>query len=117
MVPRIFYILHLLSKLSEDDQIICKRVILRNAYFSHCESILLACVSDPDPKIRTVDIDRILRTKTIAASQRDFILPDKINWNAKEYPEMTEWLPETIAVPPILKIGVKNKSVRDLREL
>ena len=64
---------------------------------------MLACVNDPDPKIRPVAIERILQTKTKAVSQRDFILPDKINWNAVEYPEMIEWFPEKISVPPILQ--------------
>ena len=64
---------------------------------------MLACVSDPDPNIITVAIHRILQIETLAASQLDFILPDKINWNAVEYHEMIEWLPEKISVPPNLQ--------------
>ena len=61
------------------------RSFVNQLYFAmhtfHTESILLACVNDPDIKIGTVAIDRILHQKQ-TRSQRDFIVPDKINWNA-----------------------------------
>ena len=98
-----FCVLNLLSQQPKEDQIICKPVLKHTAYFAHYESILLAGVSDPHPKIRTDAIGRILQTKRTGLLQRDFILPDKINWDATEYPDMIEWLPESISVPPILQ--------------
>ena len=75
----------------------------RNAYFAHSENILLEGLSAPDQKNRGDAISKTLQAKRTGLLQHEFILPDKIDWDAANYLEVIEWLPEKISVPPILQ--------------
>lgn len=87
------------------------QVISRNAFFAHCENILLAMMTDEDIefRIRALRIIRNCRSKP-EIDVRVFRVP-KINFQASEYTELITW--DNVTEPPIIKC-IPNDQLEDL---
>ncbi|CAH1109536.1 unnamed protein product [Psylliodes chrysocephalus] len=64
-----------------------------NAYFSHTENLLLAMMFDPGDFVRELAIRRILKARQQTP---------KINFEAKDYINLTDWQKCTITEPPLV---------------
>lgn len=77
-------------------------VLQRNAYFGHCENLLLAMLFDSHQYVRELGLRRILKARELPVlNLRRFSVP-VINFSAKEYYDLISWQDITITEPPLL---------------
>src|SRR6218665_164222 len=76
-------------------------VIHRNAYFAHPENLLLAIMTDHRPHIRELGLRRVIKARAANHSGqiRRFKVPAKLNFDAMEYFDMTDWAVCPISEP------------------
>lgn len=83
-------------------------VIQRNAYFGHCENILISMLADHRHSIRELGARRILKARKQSSQSvhknfvREFTVP-KINFLANDYVELIDWQTSVITEPPLTK--------------
>ena len=99
----LYYLMSLIGKQEDEHRIIMENVFRNNAYFAHCENILIAMMTDPRVEIRKLAIDRIIKARARKEIKRAFDLPMDINFKASDYTEMIDWNKTTITSPPLLQ--------------
>ena len=95
------------------ESVALKLVIERNFFWGHHESILVACLTNPDEDIRSRAIARIVqaRQREVAGEVRIFHLPTPV-YTAASFENMIDWSSVQITSPPLLRKLTNN----DLRE-
>ena len=93
----------LIRSLPQYDQVIAKRVLLRNSYWAHCESILIAGLTDLNIDIRTFAITKIIESRVTSVDQRQFNIPKNINFSAEHYIDLINWEEEIFTPPPMVQ--------------
>ena len=78
-------------------------VIQRNGYFAHPENVLLSMLTDAREEIRELAQRRILKAKSEESyAIRKFEIP-KLNFDAKDYIDLINWMDVIITVPPVFR--------------
>lgn len=115
---RHFWLLIHLSRYLEDDlRSIVDTVLQRNAYFAHCENILLAMLTDSEATTRNIAVTKILKLRELEnnlTSPRIFEVP-KLNFSATKYEDMIFWDDTNVSEPP-LTIKFSANELKDLAE-
>src|SRR6218665_3360216 len=91
--------------LSDDILAIIDPVIHRNAYFGHCENVLLSMITDERPLIRELALCRILKARISKATRtvRRSKVP-QLNFEASDYIELINRTDEVTEPPVIMNI-------------
>src|SRR6218665_3585727 len=92
--------------LSDDILAIIDPVIHRNAYFGHCENVLLSMITDERPVIRELALCRILKARNSKATRtvRRFKVP-QLNFEVSDYTELINRTDEVTEPPVIMTIS------------
>jgi len=91
---------------------IVDRVLIRNAYPAHRESILLAMLKDTDLAKRKLAVDRILKARQENILLRQYCVP-QINLEATSYDEMIHW--ESVSnFEPVLTKSFSNDTLENI---
>lgn len=107
----VFLTVKLSRCLEEEVRRVIDPVIQRNAYFAHCENLLLCMMTDEDVEVRIKALNTILECrKSPKEDLREFELPS-INFAATSYPELIEW--NNITEPPVIA-HLTNEEIADL---
>lgn len=106
-----FLMIKLSRSLPNEVRNVIDPVIQNNAYFAHCENVLLSMMMDDnlETRIEALRLIKSCRSKP-ETDVRRFNVP-KINFEATEYTEMIEW--DVVTEPPIIK-NIPNKGLEDL---
>lgn len=91
--------------LSDSLKAVIDPVLQRNAYFAHCENILLSMIFDPRVFVRQLAYKRIMKARSFPTRipNRKFIVP-KLNFEANEYFDLITWQDLEVTEPPILSL-------------
>ena len=71
--------MHLTQTMSERTRAIAKKVLQRNCFFAHQESILVSTINDNDRCIRKLEWRRILKAslqELVIGKVRNFVMPE-----------------------------------------
>ena len=89
------------------------KIIQRNAFMAHSESVLLAGICHSDWKIRSHCADIIIKARARAAKKSEIrpYHPPKLNFNAESFLEMIDLSSTDVTAPPLLR-DFSNKDLR-----
>lgn len=87
-------------------------VLQRNAYFAHCENILLGMIFDKRQFVRELAFRRIKKARSAATSARKFHI-SPLNFTANDYIDLITWHEVQVTEPPLLS----NLTEEELAEL
>ena len=76
------------------------KVLERNAFLAHPESILLSMLVDEDQSVRDKAVNLIANKSLL--QERNFVLP-KLKAGAPTYHKMIDWNKEEVTFPPLLQ--------------
>lgn len=97
---------------------IVKKVCINNAYFAHCENVLLAMVFDADAEIRKLGYRKILQSRNEGDDEfgiaRDYVEPRIMFDTSQSYCDLIDWdLPFT--EPPFTRMW-SHQRIEELSE-
>ncbi|GBO43126.1 hypothetical protein AVEN_51778-1 [Araneus ventricosus] len=101
----VFQVIQTSRYLSDELLQVVNPVIQRNAFFAHTENVLLAMLVDEREHIRELGYKKILKARQIAPKKKTVrnFLPPKINFQASDYIEITNWNSCVEYSPPMLR--------------
>ncbi|KAE8741984.1 hypothetical protein FOCC_FOCC012463 [Frankliniella occidentalis] len=83
--------------------------IQQNSYFAFPENILLSMMTDEEPGVRKLSLDRILEAKEAEQESGDigktvrYNTVPTVNFKADTYQNMIDWTNITVTVPPVIR--------------
>uniref|UniRef100_A0A8D8VVF7 Uncharacterized protein n=1 Tax=Cacopsylla melanoneura TaxID=428564 RepID=A0A8D8VVF7_9HEMI len=87
-------------------------VIQRNAYFAHCENVLLSMLEDQRAHIRELALRKILKARKLQSSDaiRQFNIPT-LNFQAEEYYNIISW---EMPLEPAATLKLSDQEIKTL---